>query len=98
MQPVASVVALGGSSSQALAQLDATALACDVLPYGDDLFRRLKRAESGSLLFLLAVKGHEPALAVAVMATSILKLRGGVEAAVVLPSVPAITVPSAIHQ
>jgi len=98
MQPVASVVALGEGSSQALAQLDATALACDVLPYGDDLFRRLKRAEAGSLLILLAENGHEPALAAAVKAASILRRRGGGEAAVVLPSVPALPGPRARHR
>jgi hypothetical protein len=95
MQPVATVVAFGRASSQALAQLDASALACDFLPSADDLFRRLKRAEAGSLLILLAENGHEPALAAAVKAASILKRRGGGEATVVLPSVPALPGPRA---
>jgi len=98
MQPVASIVALGGGSSQALTQLDATALACDMLSYGDDLFRRLKRAEAGSLLILLAENGHEPALAAAVKAASILRRRGGGEAAVVLPSIPVLPGPRARHR
>jgi len=95
MQPVASVVALGRASSHALAQLDATALACDVLPHGDDLFRRVKNAEAGSLIIVLAENGHEPALAAAVKAVSILQRRGGGEAAVVLPSIPAVPGPRA---
>ena len=95
MQPVATVVAFGRASSQAAARLDATALACDVLLSGDDLFRRLKRAEAGSLLLLLAEDGHEPGLAAAVKAASILKRRGGGEAALVLPSVPALPGPRA---
>ncbi len=98
MQPVASVVALGRSSSQALTHLDTTALSCDVLPYGDDLFRRVKHAEAGSLLLLLAENGHEPALAAAVKAASILKQRGGGEAAVVLPSIPALPGPRTRQQ
>jgi hypothetical protein len=95
MQPVASVVAFGDASSQALTQLDAQALACDMLPDGDDLFRRLKRAEAGSLLILLAEHDHEPALASALKAATILKRRGGGEAVVVLPSVPALPGPRA---
>jgi len=95
MQPVATLVAFGRASSRALAQLDATALASDVLLSGEDLFRRVKRAEAGSLLLLLAENAHEPALAGAVKAASILKQRGGGEAVLVLPSVPALPGPRA---
>jgi len=95
MQPVASVVALGRASSQAALKLDATPLACDLLPFDDDLFRRLKRAEAGSLLILFAESAHEPALAAATKAVRILQRRGGGEAVVVLPSVPALPGPRA---
>jgi hypothetical protein len=98
MQPVATVVAFGRSSSLAAARLDAKALASEVLRYGDDLFSRIKRAEAGSLLLLLAEGGDEPALAGAAKAASILKRRGGGEAVVVLPSLPALPGPRARHR
>ena len=88
MQPVATVVAFGRSSSAAAAQLDAS-LASDILLWGDDLFRRLKRAEAGSLSLLLVESADDPALASATKAASILRRRGGGEAVVVMPSVPA---------
>jgi hypothetical protein len=95
MQPVATVVAFGRHSSQAAARLDATALASDVLLCGDDLFRRLKRAEAGSLLLLLVESADDPSLAGATKAARILKRRGGGDAAVVLPAIPAIPGPRA---
>ena len=95
MQPVATVAAFGRRSSEAVAQLDATALASDVLLCGDDLFRRLKRAEAGSLSLLLVESGDDPALAAATKAARILARRGGGEAVVVLPSIPALPGPRA---
>jgi hypothetical protein len=89
MQPVATIVAFGRTPSRAAEQLDATALASDVLLDGDDLFSRIKRAEAGSLSLLLMESTDDPALAAATKAASILRRRGGGEAAVVLPSLPA---------
>jgi hypothetical protein len=95
MQPVGTVVPLGATPAKAAAQLDATALACDVLPFDQDLFRRIKRADGGSLLLLLADAADDPALAAATKAAGILRRRGGGEAVVVLPPVPAIPGPQA---
>src|SRR5437762_2946701 len=95
MQPVATVVAFGRKSSAAAAKLDATALASDVLFWGDDLFRSLKRAEAGSLSLLLVESGDEPALAAATKAASILRKRGGGEAVAILPAIPALPGPRA---
>jgi hypothetical protein len=83
------VVAFGPASAQAAAQLDATALSCEVLGPGEDLFRRIKQAEPGSLLLLLADDAGDPALAGATKAARILRRRGGGEALVVLPSAEA---------
>jgi hypothetical protein len=95
MQPVATLVAFGRESAAAVAALDATALACDLLGPGDDLFPQIKRREAGSILLLLVDSPDDPALAGAAKAVSILQRRGGGEAAVVLPSVPALPGPQA---
>ena len=89
MQAVGTVVAFGPGPSTAVAGLDATALACDVLPGGEDLFPRIKQARGGSLLLLLAGETDDPALAAAAKAARILQRRGGGEAVLVLPAVPA---------
>jgi|SRR5436190_7163893 hypothetical protein len=95
MQPVATVVAFGAGATRNAAQLDATALACDVLPWDDDLFPRLKQAEAGSLVLLLAEANDDAALAGAEKARRILRQRGGGEAILVLPSLPAVPGPEA---
>jgi hypothetical protein len=95
MQPVATLVALGSAPATSVASLDATALACDVLAPGEDLFPRIKRAEGGSILLLLVDSLGDPALAGAAKAAAILKRRGGGEAAVVLPAVPSLPGPQA---
>ena len=95
MQPVATVVALGKGPARAAGQLDATALSCDVLLSGDDLFARIKRAEGGSLLLLLVEEADDAALAGAAKARRILQRRGGGEAIVTLPSIPALPGPQA---
>jgi hypothetical protein len=95
MQPVGTVVAFGAAPTQAAAALDATALACDILPGGNDLFSRIKRANGGSLLLLLAEESGDPALAAAAKAAHILHRRGGGEAVLVLPAVPALPGPQA---
>jgi hypothetical protein len=95
MQPVGTVVAFGAASTNAAAQLDATALACDILPFGDDLFTRIKQANGGSLLLLLAEAADDPALAAAVKASRILRRRGGGKPLLILPAVPALPGPQA---
>jgi hypothetical protein len=95
MQPVGTVVALGASTAKAAARLDATAFACDVLSFDEDLFARIKRAEAGALLLLLADAADDPALAAACKAVRILRNRGGGEAVVVVPPVPALPGPQA---
>ena len=95
MQPVGTVVAFGDAPTRAAAQLDATALACELVPAGEDLFPRLKRTAGGSLLVLLAEASDDPALAAATKAISILRRRGGGEALIVLPPVPAVPGPQA---
>ena len=95
MQPVGTVVAFGAAPSAAAASLDSTALACDFLFAGEDLFPRIKRAHPGSLLLLLADANDDPALAAAVKAARILQRRGGGEALLVLPSIPALPGPQA---
>ena len=95
MQPVGTVVALGAGPTRGAAQLDATTLACDILPFGEDLFARIKRAEAGSLLLLLAESAQDPALATAAKARRILQRRGGGEAVLVLPALPAVPGPLA---
>ena len=95
MQPVATVVSFGRGPNQAVAGLDATTLASDLVPWSDDLFARLKRAEGGSLLFLLADADDDAALAGATKAARILRRRGGGDAIVVLPPVPALPGPQA---
>ena len=42
MQPVGTVVAFGAAPTHDVSRLDATALACDILRFGDDLFTRIK--------------------------------------------------------
>src|SRR5438477_4031801 len=95
MRPVGTVVAFGPGAARAAAELDATALACAVLEPGEDLFRRIKQAESGSLLLLLAEDAGDPALAGAAKAARILRRRGGGEALVVLPAAEANPGPNA---
>ena len=95
MQPLATVVALGAVPARAAARLDVTAYACDLLPFGEDLFGRIKRAEAGSVVLLLADESGDPALAGATKAARILERRGGGEAVVVLPPVPALPGPQA---
>lgn len=79
------MVAFAPEAALAIPALDATALACDMLGPGDDLFPRLKRAQAGSLLLLLAGEADDPALAAAAKAARILRKRGGGEALLVLP-------------
>jgi len=95
MQPVGTVVAFGAAPTKAVAALDSTALASDVLPAGEDLFPRLKRARGGSLLLLLAEESDDPALAAAAKGGRILRRRGGGDAILVLPAVPAVPGPQA---
>jgi hypothetical protein len=95
MQPVGTLVAFGPAPTRAVAHLDASALACDLLPAGEDLFVRIKQVEPGSLLFLLADAADDPALAAAAKAASILCKRGGGAPVLVLPPVPAIPGPQA---
>jgi hypothetical protein len=95
MQPLGTVVAFGSGPTRAAAQLDAKACACDFLPSGEDLFVRLKRAEAGSLVLLLADGSDDPALAAAAKAAGILERRGGGESVLVLPPVPALPGPQA---
>jgi hypothetical protein len=89
MQPVATVVAFAAAPAGAAAALDTTALACDLLGPGEDLFRRIKRSEAGSMLLLLAGSADEAALAAGSKAARILRKRGGGQALVVLPAVAA---------
>src|SRR5258706_7325448 len=93
MQPVGTVVALGAGPTRGAAQLDATTLACDILPFGDDLFPRIKRAEAGSLLILLAETADDPSLATAAKARPILPRRRGGGPALVLPALAAVPQP-----
>jgi hypothetical protein len=95
MQPVGTVVALGAGPTRGAARLDAATLACDILPFGEDLFPRIKRAEAGSLLLLLAETAEDPSLATAAKARRILQRRGGGEAVLVLPALPAVPGPLA---
>src|SRR3989440_6935489 len=88
MQPLCTVVALGAAPARAAARLDAAACACDLLPFGEDLFARIKHAEAGSMVLLLTDESDDPALAGAAKAARILERRGGGEAVVVLPSLP----------
>src|SRR2546426_2433548 len=87
MQPLCTVVAFGAAPTNAAARLDAAAGACDLLPFGEDLFARIKRAEAGSMVLLLADESDDPALAGAAKAARILERRGGGEADVLPPSV-----------
>jgi hypothetical protein len=89
MQPVGTVVAFGATPTHAAARLDSATLCCDVLPHGDDLFSRIKRADAGSLLLLLLESRDDPALAAAYKAIRILRRHGGGEAVAVLPALPA---------
>src|SRR5712691_884443 len=89
MKPAGTVVAFGHAAALAAAELDATALACEVLGPGEDLFRRIKQAEPGSLLLVLAEDAGDPGLAAAAKAARILRRRGGGEALIVLPAAEA---------
>jgi len=89
MKPAGTVVAFGHAAALAAAELDATALACEVLGPGEDLFRRIKQAEPGSLLLVLAEDAGDPGLAAAAKAARILRRRGGGEALIVLPAADA---------
>jgi len=95
MQPVGTVVALGTAPTLRAGQLDGTELACDILPFGDDLFPRIKQAEAGSLLLMLAETAQDASLATAAKARHILQQRGGGESVVVLPPIPALPGPQA---
>ena len=95
MQPVGTVVALGTAPTLRAGQLDGTELACDILPFGDDLFPRIKQAEAGSLLLMLAETAQDASLATAAKARHILQQRGGGEAVLVLPPIPALPGPQA---
>src|SRR3954468_12342384 len=90
MQPVGTVVAFGTAPTGAAARLDLPSLACDLVPWGADLFPRLKQLRGGSLLFLLAASEDDPALAAAAKAAKILRKRGGGAAVLVLPPTPAV--------
>jgi hypothetical protein len=89
MKPAGTVVAFGHAAALAAAELDATALACEVLGPGEDLFRRIKQAEPGSLLLVLVEDAGDPGLAAAAKAARILRRRGGGEALIVLPAAEA---------
>jgi hypothetical protein len=93
MQPVGTVVAFGPAPMKDAEQLDATALACDVLEAD---FRRIKQAEAGSLLVLLCDASDDRALAAAAKAARILRKRGGGEALLVLPPLPVSPGPQAL--
>jgi hypothetical protein len=95
MKPVGTVVALGAAPTRAAAQFDETALASRVLPFGEDLFARIKQADAGSLLLLLLEAADDPALAAAAKAASILRRRGGGYTILVLPAIPTIPGPQA---
>lgn len=95
MQPVGTVVAFGTAPTRAAARLDMASLACDAVPWGDDLFPRIKQLRGGSLLFLLTASEDEPALAAAAKAARILRKRGGGAAILVLPAAPALPGPEA---
>ncbi len=86
MRPLGTVVAFGEAPMRDVATLDATALACQILPAD---FRALKQAEAGALLLLLCEAADDPALAAATKAARILRLRGGGEVLLVLPPLPA---------
>src|SRR5260370_38315806 len=86
MQPVATVVAFAAAPAVAAAALDTTALACDLLGPGEDLFRRIKRSEAGSMLLLLAGSADEAALAAGSKAPRLLPTRGGGQALGGLPA------------
>jgi hypothetical protein len=93
MQPVGTVVAFGAAPTRAAARLDLPSLACDLVPWGADLFPRLKRLRAGALLFLLAASEDDPALAEAAKAARILRKRGGGAGVLVLPPAPALPGP-----
>src|SRR5689334_10163739 len=84
MQPVGTVVAFGTAPARAVARLDLQSMACDLVPFGADLFPRMKELHGGALLFLLAVSEADPALAAATKAARILRSRGGGAAVLVL--------------
>src|SRR6266852_5472432 len=58
MRPLGTVVAFGEAPMRDVAILDATALACEILPAD---FRALKEAEAGALLLLLCEAADAPA-------------------------------------
>ena len=75
MQPLGTVVALDADPGRAAARLDLPSLACDVVPFGTDLFPRIKQLHGGALLFLLAASEDDPSLAAAAKAARILRKR-----------------------
>src|SRR5207237_6518444 len=77
MQPLCTVVALGAAPARAAARFDAAACACDLLPFGEDLFARIKHAEAGAMVLLLTDESDDPALAGAAKAGRILERRRG---------------------
>lgn len=95
MQPLASVVALGAAPARAARSLDATALGAQVLLPGEDLFRQLKQAEAGAFVLVFADGADDAALAHARKAAQLLRQRGGGDALVVLPPLPASPGPQA---
>ena len=95
MQAVGTVVVFGAAPAQDAAQLDGTALSCEALPAD---FRAIKQAQGGSLLFALLDDAGDPSLAAAAKALRILRRRGGGEALLVLPALPATPGPQAISR
>jgi hypothetical protein len=95
MHPTGTLVAFGTAPAASAGRLDAPALACDLLPPGEDLFSRIKQAEAGSLLLLLADAADDPALAGAVKAIRILRHNGGGAAVIVVPPIAAVPGPQA---
>ncbi len=93
MRPLGTVVAFGEAPMRDVAILDATALACEILPAD---FRALKEAEAGALLLLLCEAADDPALAAATKAARILRRRGGGEVLLVLPPLSANPGPEAL--
>lgn len=69
MQLAATVVAFGAAPIVDAAQLDTTALSCEVLAAE---FPKLKRTRAGSLVLLLCERTDDPALAAATKAADIL--------------------------
>ena len=85
MRPVATVVAFGPASAQAVAGLDTTALCSDIVLSGTEIWTALKQRNAGSFLLLLAEGTDAASLAEACEAAKILGRLGGGPAIVIFP-------------